>query len=126
MIAGLSLSPVWAQDPPAEDPHAGHNMTPSPTAPSNDGGDGGAEEAGGTSGEQSDAGMDMRGMQGGSPPPDARDPHAYSGGQEFIGPIKAAYFSAEGADAFLDLIFGKEDFLQVVEHNDCGLIYAGY
>ena len=88
MIAGLSLSPVWAQDPPAEDPHAGHNMTSSPTAPSNDGGDGSAEEAGGRSGEQSDAGMDMRGMQGGSPPPDARDPHAYSGGQEFIGPFK--------------------------------------
>ncbi len=88
MIAGLSLSPVWAQDPPAEDPHAGHNMTPSPTTPSNDSGDGSAEEAGGTTGEQSDAGMSMRGMQGGSPPPDARDPHAYSGGQEFIGPFK--------------------------------------
>jgi copper resistance protein B len=88
MIAGLSLSPVWAQDPPAEDPHAGHNMTPSPTAPSNDGGDGGAEQAGGTSDEQSDAGIDMRGMQGGSPPPDARDPHAYSGGQDFVEPFK--------------------------------------
>jgi copper resistance protein B len=29
---------------------------------------------------------DMSGMQGGSPPPDARDPHAYSGGQDF-GPL---------------------------------------
>jgi copper resistance protein B len=31
--------------------------------------------------------MDMGAMQGGSPPPDARDPHAYSGGQDF-GPLK--------------------------------------
>ncbi|MEE8297368.1 MAG: copper resistance protein B [Hyphomicrobium sp.] len=87
MIAGLSYSPVWAQDPPAEDPHAGHSRTPSPTVPSNQGRDGGAEEAGGTTGEQSDAVMDTRAMQGGSPPPDARDPHAYSGGQDF-GPFK--------------------------------------
>jgi copper resistance protein B len=33
-----------------------------------------------------DAAMDMGPMQGGSPPPDARDPHAYSGGQDF-GPL---------------------------------------
>ncbi len=62
MIAGLSFSPVWAQDPPAEDPHAGHSMTLSPTVPSNQGDDGGAEEAGGTTGEQSDAVMDTRAM----------------------------------------------------------------
>ncbi len=31
--------------------------------------------------------MDMAGMQGGKPPPDARDPHAYAGGQDF-GPFK--------------------------------------
>ena len=31
--------------------------------------------------------MDMGPVQGGSPPPDARDPHAYSGGQDF-GPLK--------------------------------------
>jgi copper resistance protein B len=31
--------------------------------------------------------MDMGTMQGGSPPPDARDPHAYSGDQSF-GPLK--------------------------------------
>ena len=82
MIAGLSHFPVWAQDPPAEDPHAGHSMTPSPTAPTNSGGDDSA------AGEGTDAGMDMRPMQGGSPPPDARDPHAYSGGQDFVGPFK--------------------------------------
>ena len=34
-----------------------------------------------------DAAMDMGPVQGGSPPPDARDPHAYSGGQDF-GPLK--------------------------------------
>ena len=43
MIAGLSFSPVCAQNPPAEDPHTGHSMTPSPTVPSNQGSDGGAE-----------------------------------------------------------------------------------
>lgn len=43
---------------PAADPHAGHDM----------------------------GGMDHGSMQGGKPPPDARDPHAYSGGQDF-GPI---------------------------------------
>jgi copper resistance protein B len=32
-------------------------------------------------------GMDHGSMQGGSPPPDARDPHAYSGGYDF-GPLK--------------------------------------
>ncbi len=88
MVAGFCLSRVWAQDPAAEDPHAGHSMTPSPTVPSNQGSDGGAEEAGGAAGEQSDAVMDTRTMQGGSPPPDARDPHAYSGGQDFVGPFK--------------------------------------
>jgi copper resistance protein B len=34
-----------------------------------------------------DSVMDMGPMQGGSPPPDARDPHAYAGGQDF-GPLK--------------------------------------
>lgn len=32
---------------------------------------------------QAEMSMDMSGMQGGKPPPDARDPHAYSGGQDF-------------------------------------------
>jgi copper resistance protein B len=43
---------------PETDPHAGHDM----------------------------GGMDHGSMQGGKPPPDARDPHAYSGGYDF-GPI---------------------------------------
>lgn len=34
-----------------------------------------------------DSTMDMKGMQGGSAPPDARDPHAYAGGQDF-GPLR--------------------------------------
>jgi copper resistance protein B len=34
-----------------------------------------------------DSTMDMGPMQGGSPPPDARDPHAYAGGQDF-GPLE--------------------------------------
>jgi copper resistance protein B len=43
-------------------------------------------DAGGSdsmSGSGIEAGMDMRSMQGGSAPPDARDPHAYSDGYDF-------------------------------------------
>ncbi len=37
-----------------------------------------------------DEGMAMGTMQGGSPPPDARDPHAYSGGYDF-GPLRPRF-----------------------------------
>ena len=53
----IGLSPVWAQEP--------------------------AKKAGET---EVMPGMDHGTMQGGSAPPDARDPHAYSGGYDF-GPI---------------------------------------
>jgi len=42
-----------------------------------------------------DATMDMGTMQGGSPPPDARDPHAYSGGQDF-GPLRLELADTRG------------------------------
>lgn len=81
----IGLSPVWAQEPaqkagemetmPAMD-HGkmGHGSMP------------GADQDG-KSGTAQDMGQDMGGMghgsmQGGSPPPDARDPHAYSGGND--------------------------------------------
>lgn len=82
VTAAFGLSPVWAQEPaaasksgtaetqPAVDhsqmDHSkmGHDPAPAgqPTAP---------------------RAMDHGSMQGGSAPPDARDPHAYSGGQDF-------------------------------------------
>lgn len=39
------------------------------------------------SGQGDSMSMDMSAMQGGKPPPDARDPHAYAGGQDF-GPYR--------------------------------------
>jgi copper resistance protein B len=39
-------------------------------------------------------GMDHGSMQGGAPPPDARDPHAYSGGYDF-GPIPRPHLADE-------------------------------
>ncbi len=80
-LMALSLSPAWAQSKQTpEDPHAGHSMPPALAADTNRGS--------GTAADTGDgAGMNMGSMQGGSPPPDARDPHAYSGGYDF-GPLK--------------------------------------
>jgi copper resistance protein B len=72
----LGLAPVWAQDPGPKavtvtNEHANH-------------GSGATEEANDKTGAQPAAGgMDHGAMQGGSAPPDARDPHAYSGGYDF-------------------------------------------
>lgn len=70
-VMALGASCVWAQEPAA------------PSMPEMD--------RGAMSDSAPDTGQDMGGMdhgsmQGGSAPPDARDPHAYSGGQDF-GPI---------------------------------------
>jgi copper resistance protein B len=67
VAAGWLVPPARAQDQPATDPQAEHPMMPAPATPS----------------ATSDAGMDMGSMQGGSAPPDARDPHAYSDGYDF-------------------------------------------
>lgn len=75
MMAGLMVNPLWAQERQTDDPHAGHMMMEAPATPANQ------------DGENAAAGMDMGSMQGGSPPPDARDPHAYAEGYDF-GPYK--------------------------------------
>lgn len=83
-----SMSCAWAQEPAVpttlEMDHSqmdhskmGHG-TPSGSAP-----DTGHDMS---TMDHGSGGMDHGSMQGGSPPPDARDPHAYSGGQDF-GPI---------------------------------------
>lgn len=70
LLAGaLGLAPAWAQGHKTSgDPHAGHAPAAVPTPSTQPGTGPGA------------AGVDHESMQGGSPPPDARDPHAYSGG----------------------------------------------
>lgn len=82
----LSLSSAWAQDPVAPANTSGDMEA----MPGMDQGDK-SGMASGKAGDMStmkhgDGGMDMAPMQGGSAPPDARDPHAYSGGYDF-GPI---------------------------------------
>lgn len=84
LVVALNLSAAWAQNPetPA-DPHAGHAPGSVPMEHMNHE-SGVPAEAGGMAGmDHGGAGMDHGSMQGGSPPPDARDPHAYSGGYDF-------------------------------------------
>ena len=82
----LSLSSAWAQDPAAPANTSGDRKA----MPGMDQDDK-SGMASGKAGDMStmkhgDGGMDMAPMQGGSAPPDARDPQAYSGGYDF-GPI---------------------------------------
>ncbi len=77
LIAALMLgaAPAWAQAPAAPaktDTEVDHSKMDHGSAPAPSG------EAAGK--------MDHGSMQGGDPPPDARDPHAYSGGYSF-GPL---------------------------------------
>ena len=80
-MAGFTAYPIWAQ---SQDPHAGHRMSP-PAAPAMQDGDAAGKEGDmpGMPGMNGASAMDMGSMQGGSAPPDARDPHAYSGGYRF-------------------------------------------
>lgn len=84
LLAGLLLTSVMGTalaqtDNPAQDPHAGNNMgSMSDSSTENSHMEG--EMSGMTMPEEMDMEMDMGSMQGGSPPDDARDPHAYSGG----------------------------------------------
>ena len=99
VIIGLGATPVWAQTSPAAGTmdHAQHQGAPSPDAvkpkaardamPATDpsGMDHGAmpgmkPEKPETAGEVPAMDHSEMSMQGGSAPPDARDPHAYSGG----------------------------------------------
>jgi len=86
LAAALNFSSVSGQESGPEDAHTEHTMPPAATATSQGNGTGAAVS---TPDEQTPAGMqmDMSAMQGGSPPPDARDPHAYSDGQDF-GPMR--------------------------------------
>jgi copper resistance protein B len=75
-VMALGMSRAWAQEPAAPAmPEMDHSKM----------------DHGAMSGTAPDTGHDMGGMdhgsmQGGAAPPDARDPHAYSGGYDF-GPI---------------------------------------
>jgi len=82
VIAGFIVYPAWAQEQQAADPHAGHGMMSPPTQPATPDGDAGGEDSG-MSGMEGPPTMDMGSMQGGSAPPDARDPHAYAAGYDF-------------------------------------------
>jgi copper resistance protein B len=91
VVAGFTVHPVRAQEQQTEDPHAGHRMMSPPAQPENPDGDANGKEDD-SSGVNGAAAMDMSAMnmgsmQGGSPPPDARDPHAYAEGYDF-GPMK--------------------------------------
>ena len=74
-LAGWAAYPVWAQ---SQDPHAGHGMSAPATQDADPAG-----KDGGVPGMNATSVMDMGSMQSGSAPPDARDPHAYSGGYTF-------------------------------------------
>lgn len=84
MLMGISASPVWAQDP-----HAGHAMSPPATSAEKPHDVSGAEPvtAAAQMAEEVMPMGSMGSMQGGPPPPDARDPHAYADGFDF-GPYK--------------------------------------
>ena len=71
----LGLAPVWAEEPKpvdnAPNEHSNHGGAPTPAAEAK------------TEVKPAAGAMDHDAMQGGSAPPDARDPHAYSGGYDF-------------------------------------------
>ncbi|NOX49887.1 MAG: copper resistance protein B, partial [Gammaproteobacteria bacterium] len=75
-VSLLATAPVWGQQGNSDDLHTGHKMPAKEIAPKHD--DKQTEEE--TKGHEL---MDMGSMQGGSAPADARDPHAYAGGQDF-------------------------------------------
>jgi len=98
-IIGLGVTPVWAQTSPAAETmdHAQHQGAPSPDAvkpraasdamPAMDHSGIDPSAMPGMKPEKTETAGEMPGMdhgemnmQGGSAPPDARDPHAYSGG----------------------------------------------
>ncbi len=95
LLSSLGAVPVWAQITTSDDPHAGHNM---PAAEASAEHNHEIAEDSSTNHEAMDhesiamASMDgesmsMGSMQGGAAPADARDPHAYAGGQDF-GPYR--------------------------------------
>jgi len=85
-VVAWKLSPVWAQDQPAAGSHAGHGEMSMPAMPTKQA-TGGAHSNSDMSAAMPEMSMEMDAMQGGSAPPDARDPNAYSDGYGF-GPYK--------------------------------------
>lgn len=87
----FSMSAVWAQDPAATEKKTREmESMPGMDHSQMNHGDATSKKADAMSNmNHSDGGMDhgSMSMQGGSAPPDARDPHAYSGGYDF-GPLK--------------------------------------
>jgi copper resistance protein B len=93
-IGALTAIPVWAQAESEADEHAGHRQM-SPDASRKDSkGDGESRDAMPAMPHDTTAGNDPSGgamdhgemnMQGGSAPPDARDPHAYAAGNTLGG-----------------------------------------
>lgn len=91
-FTAVSISPGWTQaqgmaesTQPAQTP-AGHANHSALMKPMQQGAMPGMDHSGTSAPAYDMGGMDMGAMQGGSAPPDARDPHAYAGGQGF-GPI---------------------------------------
>ena len=78
----LWLGPMAAHAQEAADPHAGHDMTPTPVPASDSG-----QQANDAPVTTAPAAMDHGSMQGGKAPPDARDPHGYADGYD-LGPYK--------------------------------------
>ena len=84
--AAILSNPAVAASGPEDDPHAGHHMAGmSGNEAATDGTD-----TGDTGKDAMAMDMDMGSMQGGKAPPDARDPHAYAGGQDF-GPFELEF-----------------------------------
>ncbi len=86
VLSVLGSAPVWAQGETSDDPHAGHNMPAKEESPKLDhenADDGSMDHGSMDRGLMDIESMDVGSMQGGTAPADARDPHAYAGGQDF-------------------------------------------
>jgi copper resistance protein B len=94
----ITANSAWAQAGATADPHAGHAM-PMPAAPSNQSSESATAQPDNALSGAARQPMDMSAMQGGSPPPDARDPHAYAGGQDF-GPYRLELMDMHNHGAF--------------------------
>lgn len=81
-IVTAAVSPAWAQDTKPATDHSQHSMPMDPSQHGSTPAQTGQMPVHLADGAGHDS-MSMSSMQGGSPPPDARDPHAYSGGHDF-------------------------------------------
>jgi copper resistance protein B len=122
----LGVSFAWAQEPSAQDMKDGAmgsmpgmsqgQMNQAPMRGMNSGGKPGAAQDMGQN--MSNMNMGATSMQGGSAPPDARDPNAYSDGYNF-GPIPRPHMADE--HSFGSLLM--ERFEQISTHNNSSTEY---